>query len=107
MAGFRDKSIREVELALVSFGKGLIEMAHALKDCNVEKLTQELKKVAEDLQKGYTGVIHVLVSEFINIFHHKKELTQDFRQFFEYFKNHKYELSGVKAGTITAILLDY
>jgi hypothetical protein len=53
------------------------------------------------------GIIKVIVKELINIFHHKKELSQDFRQFYEYFKNHKYELSGVKAGAITAILLGY
>jgi hypothetical protein len=107
LTGFNDKSVREIELALMSFGRGLQEASVALKDCNVEKLVTEIAKLAHDLQTGPGGIVKVVIKELINIFHHHKEITNDFKQFMSYWKQHQLELAGVKAGALTGILLDY
>jgi hypothetical protein len=104
--GFRDWSPKLVEQGFVSFGHGIEEIAVAFKDCGVDRLVNDLEKLAAELKTGTTGIIHVIYKEIINIFTHGKEITNDVKNFLKYWQAKQYELAGVQAGKIVAILLE-
>jgi hypothetical protein len=104
--GFKHLSIKLVEEGFISIGHGFDDIATAFKDCGIERLVEDIEKLAAELKTGTAGIIKVLYKEFINIFTHGKEITVDVQNFLKYWKAQQYELAGVAMGKIAGILLE-
>ena len=52
------------------------------------------------------GIVKVVVSELVNIFHNEKNLTTDFKNAIQYWKAKNFDLCGVMVGKIVGILIE-
>jgi len=105
--GFKHISIARIQKGIQELSHGINEVNLVLRDCNATELVREIEELVHDLSSGTAGILHIIVKEAINIFHHGRELTSDFKSAIQFWQQRNWNLCGVNVGKIVGILLNY
>lgn len=104
--GFKKMNPQLIETGLKELAAGIEEIKQGIEDCNVKGIIKQIESLIAQLKSGTLGIIKVLVHETINIFHNSENLTNEFKNAIQYWKDKKYELCGVQVGMIVGVLLE-
>ncbi|KAL0482920.1 hypothetical protein AKO1_014119 [Acrasis kona] len=104
--GFLVWSVPKIEEGLSTFAKGVQEIGAFLKQSEVAEhhICDAIEKLCSDF-KTWSGILMVTKEEIVTIWHHRDDITKDVNNFMKYWSSSKFELAGVQAGRIVAILL--
>uniref|UniRef100_A0A7S1KRU6 Uncharacterized protein n=1 Tax=Percolomonas cosmopolitus TaxID=63605 RepID=A0A7S1KRU6_9EUKA len=103
--GFQHISVSHVQKGIQELSQGINEVNIVLKDCNATELVREIEELVVDIQQGH--VLKIIIKEAVNIFHHSKELTSDFKSAIQFWEQRNFNLCGVSVGKLVGILLNY
>ncbi|KAG2381678.1 hypothetical protein C9374_006062 [Naegleria lovaniensis] len=104
--GFKKMSPQLIETGLQELAAGIEEIKQGIEDCNIKGIIKQIESLIAQLKSGTLGVVKVLVHEAINIFHNGQNITTEFKNAIQYWKDKKYELCGVQVGMIVGVLLE-
>jgi hypothetical protein len=105
--GISKRSPSIITLGIIDLGEGVKELAIATKACDTAEIVSDIERIAHELSSGAPGIIEIVIKESINIFAHKKEITQDIQRGVSYWNQQKYELCGVQVGKLVGFLIKY
>ena len=103
--GIHRKSVSAITAGIIDLGFGIKELGEDIKACDIKEIIDDIMNIAHQLSSGPSGIVEVIVKEVVNIFHHGKDITNDFKNLISFWEQQKYELAGVQLGKIVGILI--
>jgi len=103
--GFSQKNVQAIYRAFKELGTAMDEIALSLKECGVEKIAEDISKLAAELASP-DGLIKVLIQEALTIFHHKTDITANIKDLITSWQSKNYGKGGEDLGRIVGVLLE-
>jgi len=102
--GIWSLDVHQVEQGLQNWALGLNEMAFALRDCGINKLSDDIERIALELASGVGGILRFLAEEILNVI--DNDVYGLFRDAIKAYEQERYTDSGKYTGQIVGILLN-
>ncbi|GAM20317.1 hypothetical protein SAMD00019534_034920, partial [Acytostelium subglobosum LB1] len=104
--GFDHLSASDFTKGMSLVGDGLAEIPAVFGSCGITQFIADILTVSKELSTGVPGVIDVIVKETLNILHHGKDISADWKGMVKDWHSGNYGSSGQYLGLVVGILLN-